>query len=81
MANVVDLSDQEARREALRASEDRARRAQEGGHVGVWEWDIATGEMYWSQECERLYGFTAQTPRRFEEWRKRIGWANSPCRP
>jgi PAS domain S-box-containing protein len=29
---------------------------QDIAHVGVWEWDVATGEVAWSDELYRIYG-------------------------
>ena len=46
----------QARQDALQASENRLRLAQEGAHVGVWEWDLTKQRTYWSSECSRLYG-------------------------
>jgi PAS domain S-box-containing protein len=43
--------------EALRASEERLRLAQEAAHVGVWDRDMLTGRVQWSAELERMYGF------------------------
>lgn len=30
--------------------------AQAIGHMGNWEWNLLTGEMYWSDEIYRIYG-------------------------
>jgi PAS domain S-box-containing protein len=35
---------------------DRLRFALEAARVGVWDWNIATGEVHWSPELERLHG-------------------------
>ena len=49
--------------EELRRSEAEARgtverlsRAQRLGRMGDWEWDVATGEVRWSEEIYRIYG-------------------------
>ncbi|MES9964896.1 MAG: ATP-binding protein [Candidatus Sedimenticola sp. 20ELBAFRAG] len=31
-------------------------RAQEIAHLGDWEWNIASGELYWSDEIYRIFG-------------------------
>lgn len=46
--------------------------AQQGAHVGIWEWHVATGEMYWSAECERLYDLEPGTLKTFDDWRSRV---------
>ncbi|STQ89555.1 PAS domain S-box protein [Iodobacter fluviatilis] len=48
-------SSAEASNAALRESEQRLLMAQEGAHVGIWNWDIANNQIYWSPECARLY--------------------------
>jgi len=57
---MEDALDARARAEAayaaLRDSEKRLLMAQEGAHVGIWEWDLRDGRVYWSPEYERLYG-------------------------
>ena len=57
---------------ALRESEQRLLLAQEGAHVGIWEWNLETGELYWSPEYERLYGVEPGGPRSNEDWRARV---------
>jgi len=54
---------------ALRESERRLLLAQEGAHVGVWEWDLVTGQVYLSPEFERLYGVA---PGGDADWRARV---------
>ena len=29
--------------------------------VGIWDWDVRTGAVYWSEEVEALFGLTAGT--------------------
>lgn len=41
--------------EALTASEARFRLAQQTGRVGIWDWDIAAGHTYWSEQMWSLY--------------------------
>jgi diguanylate cyclase (GGDEF)-like protein/PAS domain S-box-containing protein len=67
-----DISARKQAEEALKKSEERLLIAQESAQVGIWEWDIATGQSYWSPECERLYGFSPGTLHDNNEWRRRI---------
>jgi PAS domain S-box-containing protein len=43
-------------REKLRKSEEWLRNAIEVGKVGLWEWDLATGKITWSNEHWAMYG-------------------------
>jgi PAS domain S-box-containing protein len=62
----------EATAEALRESERRLMMAQEGAHVGIWDWDIVNDQCYWSPECERLYGAQPGGLRSNDEWRANV---------
>lgn len=66
LANQLDL-ERELRHAAeteaaLRHSnERRLHLALEAGHMGVWEWDIATGRVEWSPELETLHSLAPGT--------------------
>lgn len=42
--------------QSLRQSETRLIRAQKIAGMGSWEWDVQTGEIYWSDELFRIFG-------------------------
>ncbi len=44
----------------LKESEKFLRYVQEIGHLGYWDWNVITGELYWSDETYRIYGFKPQ---------------------
>jgi len=46
--------------EKLKQSERRLAEAQQVAHVGSWERDLRTNELYWSDELYRLFGLQAQ---------------------
>jgi len=46
--------------EALRASEAGLAQAQRIAHLGNWDWNIATGELHWSDEIYRILGLAPQ---------------------
>src|SRR5580698_9981997 len=47
--------------EALLESEQRLHAALKAGNVGIWEWDILSGGIIWSEVTERLYGLPPGT--------------------
>ena len=57
---------------AQRESEQRLRMAQEGAHVGIWEWDLDTDRVYWSQELNQMYGVAPGTVSTMADWRPRV---------
>ncbi len=60
---TIELSSANAR---LGNSERRLAEAQGLAHVGSWEWDLGTGEVSWSEEMYRMYGYPKDTPITFE---------------
>ncbi len=47
--------------EALRTSEARFIEAQQIAHIGSWEYNVATGSYWGSDEAKRLYGFNLES--------------------
>jgi diguanylate cyclase (GGDEF)-like protein len=59
----------ERAKQSLRLSESRLARAQKIARLGSWEWDIRAGDIYWSDELYRIFGFTPGEPKRISrEW-------------
>ena len=65
----------EAEKATLRAqrSEERLLLALNAGEMGMWDWDLVTGEIVWSEGHARLFGIKlASFDGRFETFRKSI---------
>jgi PAS domain S-box-containing protein len=48
-------------RQLLQESSDRLKMALTAAQMGMWDWDIVTGEIIWSPEHEQLFGLTPDT--------------------
>ncbi|MBD2355592.1 PAS domain S-box protein [Tolypothrix sp. FACHB-123] len=46
---------------ALRVSEERLRLSLEAGRMGIWDWNILTNDLAWSDNLEPLHGFAPGT--------------------
>ncbi|GAA6624046.1 ATP-binding protein [Scytonema sp. NUACC26] len=53
---------------ALRKSEERLKVAQLAAKIGTWDWDVATGSVFWSEEYYSLYGLDWAIPSTYENW-------------
>ena len=58
--------------EALRRSEQRYVRAARGANDGLWDWDLPTGEIYFSQRWKEMLGLASDEEGCFDQWLKRI---------
>src|ERR1700751_4760232 len=67
---VQDITEKKVAEEAVRASEERLRLAQQVARIGAFERDIRTGVLTWTPEMESMYGLPVgsfdRTRTRFE---------------
>ncbi|HEY3361702.1 MAG TPA: PAS domain S-box protein [Methanosarcina sp.] len=45
---------------SLKENEKGLAEAQKIAHIGNWDWDLVTGEIYWSEELYRIFGRSPQ---------------------
>ena len=69
MATVVDISARKqaaerllAAAKALKASEDQCRLAIDAAELGVWTWDMAKDEVWWSDRLRQVLAVPADMP-------------------
>lgn len=62
ISTARDITDQKTTEKSLRESEERLKKAQSVAHVGNWELDLTTHQIWASEEAFRIYGFERQTP-------------------
>jgi PAS domain S-box-containing protein len=56
VGSVIDLSERRGAEEALRASEERLRLAQQAGRISSWEVDLASGDATWTGAWRDIIG-------------------------
>jgi PAS domain S-box-containing protein len=56
-----DVTARRHQQEELRQSEERLRLALEAGRMGVWDWDVTTGAVRWSDNLEPIHGLAPGT--------------------
>jgi PAS domain S-box-containing protein len=50
----------------LKENEARLLEAQRTAHIGSWEWNVKTNELYWAQENYRIFGLSRDVKPSFE---------------
>jgi PAS domain S-box-containing protein len=53
---IMDVTERRLADEALRESEERWQLALAGSEAGVWDWNIRTGEMFYSERWRQMFG-------------------------
>ena len=59
----TDITERKRIEEELRANDARSRLALPAAPVGLWDWDLQTGQIYWSPQVDRLLGVAAGSVR------------------
>ncbi|HXX94791.1 MAG TPA: PAS domain S-box protein, partial [Planctomycetota bacterium] len=58
-ALIRDITERKAAEAAILENQRLLSEAQEMGHFGSWEWEIATDRVVWSEELFRIFGLEA----------------------
>ena len=71
--SVTDIDDYMKAQAALVISEERFSLAVEGSTDGIWDWNIVTDDMFFSERTQVLYGLRPGiTTRKRQEWRQMV---------
>jgi PAS domain S-box-containing protein len=72
VVSIEDISASRAAEQELRRSEQRLQLAKQAGGIGVWDWNLGSGEISWSPEMFKVLGIPADTPpgQLFAAWEK-----------
>ena len=76
---IVDISDQIKAKQSIQTLKERYEIATQGSHEGLWEWDIHTGDVFYSNKFKEIIGLEhkAIAPK-IETWIERIDPRDKP---
>lgn len=70
---ATDVTERRALEEQNQLNYQRLLGAQEIAHIGSWDWNVETGELYWSPELYRLFGLDPGKEKiTFEKWQSLV---------
>lgn len=69
----TDVTETHRVRQSLQIQQDRYERATQAARVGVWEWNLLTGEIYVAPNLQRMLGCTEdQEIKHIDDWYARL---------
>jgi len=73
VANFHDITEKVLTTERLRLSQERFDLAVQGTNDGIWDWNIAAGEIYYSPRCKEILGYEdSEIANDIEIWQKLV---------
>ena len=68
-----DITSENELREQLRIAEERWQLALTGNNDGLWDWNVASNEMYFDTRWAEMIGYgPGEIPHHYGEWEKRL---------
>ena len=73
LISVIDITERAKMLAALKISEDRWKYALEGAGDGVWDWNLQTDYVYFSDQWKKMLGYNPEEiSSKVYEWEKRV---------
>ncbi len=61
MAIGIDITQRKKSEDALQEAREKLNIALENAGIGIWEWDLITGEVIWDEKMEKMFGLKPGT--------------------
>jgi PAS domain S-box-containing protein len=72
----TDITERKRSEEAVREIQERWTHAANAAQIGMFDWNVLTGKVAWSQQCEFIFGYTPSaamtTIHDYRDWADRV---------
>ncbi|MEF2231716.1 MAG: PAS domain S-box protein [Pseudodesulfovibrio sp.] len=73
ICSLLDITDREQAREALRTSEERYEMVVRGSYDGIWDWNLDNGTVYYSPRYKAIIGYDDEAfPNVLASWERAV---------
>ena len=73
IAAVIDITEQKRAEQALQKSEERLGLALQGADLGLWDWDIPKGTVFFSDQWINMLGYSREEiDPHYEQWARLV---------
>lgn len=72
ISQIVDISELKQSEQVNRRLMERITLANEAGGIGVWEWNLATGELMWDKRMYELFALAPHELPTYDLWLRRV---------
>ena len=69
---VIDITEHKQMELALAESEERLKLALEASQQAVWDWNLVTGAVEWSERAKTLFGFEPDAEVAYDQFLRRV---------
>jgi len=69
-----DITERKRAEDTLKKTQERLALAADAAQLGIYDWNIPAGEIYWTRQHEVIFGYTTTTTTAhiFEDWSQRV---------
>ncbi|MCW3786453.1 PAS domain-containing sensor histidine kinase [Plebeiibacterium sediminum] len=79
LASIHDITEQKKIEEELKNSEERLQLALQGADLGLWDWNVETGELYFSERWATMLGYEIdELAHRLDTWKSLVHPEDKP---